>query len=66
MALERYSAVPGHGRFGYSANLQRPDYRGVNGARLAVCLGFNREHFAFAEGLGANWGPESPRPDVLN
>ena len=29
-------------------------------------LGFNIEHFAFGEGLGANLGPASPQPDVLN
>ncbi len=37
-----------------------------NGARLAVYLGFNIEHFAFGDGLGANIGPASPQPDVLN
>jgi peptidoglycan/xylan/chitin deacetylase (PgdA/CDA1 family) len=31
-----------------------------------VYLGFNLEHFAFGEGLGANLGPASPQPDVLN
>ena len=29
-------------------------------------LGFNLEHFAFGEGLGACLGPPSPQPDVLN
>ena len=29
-------------------------------------LGFNLEHFAFGEGLGAGIGPASPQPDVLN
>jgi peptidoglycan/xylan/chitin deacetylase (PgdA/CDA1 family) len=29
-------------------------------------LGFNVEHFDFGEGLGANLGPPSPQPDVLN
>jgi peptidoglycan/xylan/chitin deacetylase (PgdA/CDA1 family) len=33
---------------------------------LAVYLGFNIEHFAFGEGLGACIGPVSARPDVLN
>jgi peptidoglycan/xylan/chitin deacetylase (PgdA/CDA1 family) len=31
-----------------------------------VYLGFNIEHFAFGEGLGAGIGPGSPQPDVLN
>jgi hypothetical protein len=38
------------------------DFRWPNGARLAVYLGFNIEHFAFGEGLGANLGPVSPSP----
>jgi hypothetical protein len=37
-----------------------------NGARLAVYIGFNVEHFAFGDGLGACIGPASPQPDVLN
>jgi peptidoglycan/xylan/chitin deacetylase (PgdA/CDA1 family) len=31
-----------------------------------VYIGFNIEHFAFGEGLGAGIGPVSPQPDVLN
>lgn len=58
--------LPTHGRFDYSAITARPDYRWPNGARLAVYLGFNLEHFAFGEGLGARIGPPSPEPDVLN
>jgi len=58
--------LPAHGRFGYSAITQRPDYAWPNGARLAVYLGFNVEHFAFGDGLGARIGPASPEPDVLN
>lgn len=55
-----------HGRFPYSAITQRPDFHWPNGARLAVYLALNIEHFAFGEGLGANLGPASPQPDVLN
>ena len=58
--------LPGHGRFGYSPITRRPDYTWPNGARLAVYLGFNLEHFAFGGGLGARIGPASPEPDVLN
>ena len=29
-------------------------------------IGFNIEHFAFGEGMGACIGPASPQPDVLN
>lgn len=40
----------------------------VNGpaARLAIHPGFNVEHFAFGEGLGAGIGPASSPPDGLN
>ncbi len=58
--------VPHHGRFDYRPITRRPDYAWPNGARLAVYLGFNLEHFAFGEGLGANIGPAHPQPDVLN
>jgi allantoinase len=59
-------ALPSHGRFDYQAIHQRKKYRWPNGAGLAVYLGFNIEHFAFGEGLGAAIGPPSPQPDVLN
>jgi allantoinase len=55
-----------HGRYTYQAIHERPDYDFPGGARLAVYLGFNIEHFDFGEGLGANLGPASPQPDVLN
>jgi peptidoglycan/xylan/chitin deacetylase (PgdA/CDA1 family) len=58
--------LPTHGRFDYQGILERPRYRWPGGAGLAVYLGFNLEHFAFGEGLGAAIGPASPQPDVLN
>jgi allantoinase len=58
--------LPDHGRFNYQPITRRPNYRWPNGAGLAVYIGFNIEHFAFGEGLGANIGPASPQPDVLN
>lgn len=64
---EQYpGTLPHHGRFAYQPIHRRPDYRWPNGARLAVYLGYNLEHFAFGEGLGANIGPAAPQPDVLN
>lgn len=59
-------ALPTHGRFDYLPITRRPRYRWPGGAGLAVYLGFNLEHFAFGEGLGAGIGPASPQPDVLN
>jgi peptidoglycan/xylan/chitin deacetylase (PgdA/CDA1 family) len=58
--------LPGHGLFDYQAIHDRPDFCWPQGRRLAVYLGFNLEHFAFGEGLGASLGPASPQPDVLN
>lgn len=55
-----------HHRFDYSAINRRADFTWPQGSRLAVYLGFNVEHFAFGSGLGANIGPSSPQPDVLN
>lgn len=59
-------ALPDHGRFAYSAIPHRPGYLWPGGARLAVYVAMNLEHFAFGEGLGAAIGPVSPQPDVLN
>ena len=58
--------LPTHGRYPYSAITRRPDYSWPGGRRLAVYIGFNIEHFAFGEGLGAALGPRTPEPDVLN
>ena len=58
--------LPGHERFDYRPITRRPHWQWPNGAGLAVYLGFNLEHFAFGEGLGACLGPASPHPDVLN
>ena len=58
--------LPSHDRFDYRGIHQRSTYRWPNGAGLAVYLGFNIEHFAFGEGMGAGIGPASPQPDVLN
>ena len=57
-----------HDRFPYSAIVDRPDYDWPNGARLAVYVGLNLEHFAFGEGLGGELAPRGSRdePDVLN
>jgi allantoinase len=66
MAATYNGALPTHGRFDYLPINRRPVYRWPGGAGLAVYLGFNIEHFAFGEGLGAAIGPACPQPDVLN
>jgi peptidoglycan/xylan/chitin deacetylase (PgdA/CDA1 family) len=60
------AALPGHGRFGYSAIGRRPELRWPGGAKLAVYVGMNLEHFAFGQGLGARLVPGAAEPDVLN
>ena len=64
--MNTFPAIPVSGRFAYSAIHQRPDFTWPEGKRLAFYIGFNLEHFAFGEGLGAGIGPASPQPDVLN
>ncbi len=58
--------LPTHGRYDYTAWRGRRPYAWPNGAKLAVYLGVNLEHFAFGEGLGAELAPGGPQPDVLN
>jgi peptidoglycan/xylan/chitin deacetylase (PgdA/CDA1 family) len=58
--------LPHHGRFDYSPITERPGRPWPGGARLAVYVALNHEHFAFGEGMGAMIGPASPQPDVLN
>ena len=64
------STAPGHhGRFGYSAIVDRPVFDWPDGARLAIYLGVNLECFGFGHGLGATLAPASVAgggPDVLN
>jgi allantoinase len=55
-----------HGRYDYHPLPGRADYSWPGGARLAIYLGLNVEHFAFGEGLGAELAPGGPQPDVLN
>ncbi len=55
-----------HGRYDYSPITERVDYSWPGGARLAVYVGLNLEHFAFGEGLGAELARGGPQPDILN
>ncbi len=59
-------ALAHHGRFPYRPVHHEPGPPWPNGASLAVYIGLNLEHFAFAEGLGAELAPGGPQPDVLN
>ena len=61
----RFGPLRGHGRFDYSAIHERVGFQWPDGRRLAFYIGFNLEHFAFGEGLGATLAPSAP-VDVLN
>ncbi|HYZ34419.1 MAG TPA: polysaccharide deacetylase family protein [Crenalkalicoccus sp.] len=58
--------LPSHGRYRYLPWPERARWSWPGGARLAVYLGVNLEHFGFGEGLGAELTPGGPHPDVLN
>ncbi len=60
------SPLPSHGRYTYAPWPERPRYTWPDGAKLALYLGVNLEHFAFGEGLGAELAPGGPQPDVMN
>jgi allantoinase len=44
--------LPAHGRYRYSAIINRPVYDWPEGKRLAFYIGLNVEHFAFMAGIG--------------
>ena len=55
--------LPHHGRYDYAAIDRRPVYSWPDGKRLAVYIGLNIEHFAYAAGLGHAVSTELPQPD---
>ncbi len=55
-----------HGRFTYSAIVDRPDFDWPDGKRLAFYVAMNFEHFAYGEGLGISYSPGIPHPNTYN
>jgi len=55
-----------HGRFDYSAIVNRPASRWPEGRGLAVYIALNLEHFAYGEGLGISYSPGIPHPNTYN
>jgi allantoinase len=55
-----------HGRYEYSAIVERPKGVWPNGQGLAVYIALNLEQYAFGEGLVEDLVPGIPPPDVLN
>ena len=56
-ANPRFGPLVTHERFPYRAIADTDSFRWPGDTGLAVYLGFNIEHFAFGEGLGAALGP---------
>ncbi|MCS6892702.1 MAG: polysaccharide deacetylase family protein [Rhodovarius sp.] len=52
--------LPAHGRYPHSAIIHRPLYAWPNGARLALVVVNNIEHFAYRAGLGSDVTGPSP------
>ena len=55
--------LPSHGRYDYSAITKRPHYQWPGGKQLALHVALNIEHFAFGQGIGHFFAPETPAPD---
>jgi peptidoglycan/xylan/chitin deacetylase (PgdA/CDA1 family) len=65
-ATAPYGRLAHHDRFDYTPITRRVPYAWPGGARLAVYLGFNLEHFHYGEGMGARLGLSLGEPDILN
>ncbi|MCP2194113.1 Polysaccharide deacetylase [Williamsia deligens] len=60
-------ALPTHGRFDHSAVTDRPDFDWPGGARLAVYVAVNCEHFAYDDGdTDLGFTPGMDQPDSYN
>ena len=55
-----------HGRYDYSAIVDRPQYDWPDGKRLAFYIGLNIEHFSYGEGMGHTPTAPGPQPDIRN
>ncbi len=55
-----------HGRYAYSAIVDRPRWAWPGGAGLAVYVAVNVEVFPFGEGMGVALANPQPEPDVVN
>lgn len=55
-----------HGRYPFSAIVDRKPYAWPNGTRLAVYVALNLEQFPYGEGMGPELNPRQPEPDIPN
>jgi peptidoglycan/xylan/chitin deacetylase (PgdA/CDA1 family) len=58
--------LPAHGRFDYSAIVERPQYDWPGGKRLALYVALNVETFGFGMEVGPVYGNAMPPPDHRN
>ncbi len=58
--------IRSHGRYDYSAIVDRPQYDWPDGKRLAFYIGLNIEHFSYGEGMGHTPTAPGPQPDIRN
>ena len=60
-------ALPSPGRFGYSAITDRPQFDWPGGARLAVYVAVNCEHYPYDDGApGVGYTPDMDQPNTYN
>lgn len=60
-------ALASHGRFDYSAITDRPQFEWPGGARLAVYVAVNCEHFPYDDGEpGLGYTPDMAQPNTYN
>jgi allantoinase len=64
--MQKHAAtgMAGHGRYQYSAIVERPTYEWPDGKRLAIHFSLNVEHFWFGTGIGNDYGVAQPQPNV--
>ena len=58
--------LPSHGRYEYSAIVDRPRFTWPGGGRVALYVACALEHYAFGGDMAENLVPGGPHPDVLN
>ncbi|WP_201010608.1 hypothetical protein [Rhodococcus sp. NKCM2511] len=59
--------LPSHGRFEYSPIVDRPQFEWPGGARLAVYVAVNCEHFPYDDGPpGLGYTPAMDQPNTYN
>lgn len=61
---DAYVGLPSQSRYDYSPITERPGYDWPGGRRLAVYFAINVEHFAFGNGMGPSFSPETSNDGI--